>query len=150
MKKTMVLLLMVCICLSICACGKNEGVKKNSVREISPGVVEVDGCRVEIYGYYERVNSYVLTGSVYIRFTNNSGENCSLTDKVEIRAYQNGAQCSNYMSGYVKLFDVDHTTKVLNGSTVETGRAFKVKKDVPILIQIVVAVKVVSEVKYNT
>ena len=139
MKKLSALFLTLCLCLSLSACSNKSGAK-----EISPGVVEVDGCRVEIYGYYERAQTTTFAGFVYIKFTNNSGESCSMSDKVEIRAFQNGTECNDYYSAF-PLFSVDSDDDVLNGVTAETGSAFKVKKGVPVLVQIVVDGKVISE-----
>lgn len=164
MKKITALILVVCICLSFCACVDDAGRKKGNggagqttkqmAKEISPGVVDAYDCRIEITDY--DICSYVggTAGFAFINFTNNSDESCSLNDVVKIKVYQNGVECRNasmyeFSIGSSEPFEVDDYADVLPGVTAKTGELFKIQTqtyDQPVLVQIIVAGEVISEV----
>ena len=163
-EKNTALILVVCICLSFCACGDDAGRKKGNggagqttkqmAKEISPGVVDAYDCRIEITDY--DICSYVggTAGFVFIIFTNNSDESCSLNDVVKIKVYQNGVECRNasmyeFSIGSSEPFEVDDYADVLPGVTAKTGELFKIQTQTynqPVLVQIIVAGEVISEV----
>ena len=159
MKKLSALLLTACICLCFIGCGKVDSNSPGNQTEpkaveVSPGKVKVDDCIIEITDY--RIASYYggTAGFVFIDFTNNNSEPCSLNDVVKIKVYQNGVECRNasmyeFSIGSSEPFEVDDYADVLPGVTAKTGELFKIQTqtyDQPVLVQIIVAGEVISEV----
>lgn len=157
MKKLTALLLTACICLCFIGCGKADSKDPGNQTEpkaveVAPGIVKVDGCIIKITDY--QIASYTggTAGFVFIDFTNNSGESCSLNDVVKIRVYQNGVECreaSMYEFSILSKdpFEVDDYADILPGVTAKTGELFKIQSyDKPVLVQIIVDGEIVSDV----
>ena len=163
MKKLTALLLIVCICLSLSACGNdtqtggNNGgggnaTKENS-KEISPGVVMIDDCKIAIGEKRQFVGNNV-TGQAYValqvKYTNNSDQERSLKSVAKIRVYQNGVECKESRVAGYNTNGYTGNEDILPGNSQTLLLTYEIKKlNEPVLIKILDGSTVISEFTYT-
>lgn len=129
MKKFLLILLALTMCVSLCACGDSKDAK-----EIASGIAEIKDCRIE-------VSKVVFSGGraiAYINFTNNSDKSVSLSYYAKVKAFQNGVELNDsiYISEDENIrYDIDDT--ITSGNTIKVALRYNnIDSSSPIVVQI--------------
>ena len=124
MKKILVLLLVVVICLSLVACGG---------KKTTPGIAEIKDCKIEITDF-KNGGDYAI---VYVDFTNNSDKSVSLSYHAKIKMFQNGVEMSTAIyHSKDEGIEFDELDTVQPGYTISMAFRCELKNDSPVVVQI--------------
>ena len=172
MKRMIALLLLMCMCCSLSACDRKlmwrhqmtdpptapstlpHPTVNNTVEEISPGVAEINGCRVELNQNFTRVLNYdgKLNCMAMFTFVNNRSETVSMDSVCRILVFQNGKLCQEIAEEddiYGTLTD-DGEQKVEPGKMRIVNKIFALRNGYePIEIQIRHNGDVITKITYD-